>query len=230
MKSSVIRAWAVAAVPLTLGTSCSKSNTANNSAESKKSRPVQTVTVERRSMERAITVTGSLAADEAATLSVKVSGRLKKIPVDLGSVVKQGEVIAQIEPRDYELRVKQAAAALAQARATVGLPLEGDDDRFTPEQTSAVRQARAVLDEATKNRERVVGLSKEGIVSKSEQDTVEAAYTVALNRYEIALEEARTRQAVLAQRRAEWESARQQLSDTVLRAPFDGAVQTRLAN
>jgi RND family efflux transporter MFP subunit len=181
-------------------------------------------------MERVVTATGILAAEEAATLSVKISGRLKEIPVDLGSVVKRGDVIAQVEPRDYELRLQQAAAALSQARAMVGLPLEGADDRFDPEKTSAVKQAKAVLDEATKNRDRVLSLSRQGIAAPAELDTVEAAYKVALNRYDAAFEDTRTRQAVLAQRRAEFELARQQLADTSLRAPFDGAVQARLAN
>ena len=183
-----------------------------------------------RPMERVVTVTGSLAAEEAATLSVKVSGRLKNIPVDLGSIVKKGDLIAQVEPRDYELRLQQSAAALSQARATVGLPLEGTDDRFDPETISAVKEARAVYEEATANRDRVLNLSKQGVVSKSEVDTVESAYKVALNRFEAARDDARTRQAILAQRRAECDLAKQQLTDSSMRAPFDGAVQARLAN
>ena len=181
-------------------------------------------------MERLVVATGTLAAEEAATLSVKIGGRLREIRVDLGSVVKRGDLIAQVEPRDYELRLQQSAAALAQSRAMVGLPLDGTEDRFNPEQTSSVKQARAVLDEATKNRDRISSLSKEGVAAPAELDTVEAAYKVALNRFEAALEDTRTRQAVLAQRRAEFEMAKQQLSDTSLRAPFDGAVQERLAN
>lgn len=181
-------------------------------------------------MERTVTVTGSLAPQEQATVSVKVAGRLKMLAVDLGSVVRQGDTLAQVEPRDYELRLQQAIAALAQARTALGLPPEGTNDVVAPEKTSVVKQAKAVLEEAAKNRERVLNLSKEGISSKSELDTVEAAYSVALNRHETALEEARTRLAALAQRRAELELARQQLSDTTVRAPFDGAVQARIAN
>src|SRR5688572_5212647 len=229
MKPSWIRAVAVASFVLLAAVSCSKSG-APGAAGSKPMRTVRVMAAETRPMERAVTVTGSLAAEEAATLSAKIGGRLRSFPVDLGSVVKQGDIIAQVEPRDYELRLQQSAAALAQARATVGLPLEGADDRFDPEQSSAVKQARAVLAEAKQNRERVVSLSTQGIASKSELDTVESIYKVALNRYEAALEDTRTRQAVLAQRRAEWELAKQQLSDTSLRAPFDGAVQGRLAN
>ena len=210
--------------------SCSKSGGPHSGPATNAPRTVRVATVATRPMERVVTVTGSLAAEEAATLSVKVSGRLKNIPVDLGSIVKKGDLIAQVEPRDYELRLQQSAAALSQARATVGLPLEGTDDRFDPEMISAVKEARAVYEEATANRDRVLNLSKQGVVSKSELDTVESAYKVALNRFEAARDDARTRQAILAQRRAECDLAKQQLTDSSMRAPFDGAVQARLAN
>ena len=71
-------------------------------------------------MERVVIATGTLAAQEASTLSAKVAGRLMRLAVDIGSVVRQGEVIAQLEPRDFELRVQQASAALAQTRAELG--------------------------------------------------------------------------------------------------------------
>ena len=221
---------ALLAALLACAVSCSKPDNKAATARQGPPREVRTATAVLRPMERVVTVTGILAAEEAATLSVKIGGRLKAIPVDLGSVVKRGDVIAQVEPRDYELRLQQSAAALSQARAMVGLPLEGADDRFDPENSSAVKQARAVLDEAGKNRDRILSLSKEGIAASAEVDTVEAAYKVALNRYDSAFEDTRTRQAVLAQRRAEHELAKQLLADTSLRAPFDGAIQGRLAN
>ena len=93
-----------------------------------------------------------------------------------------------------------------------------------------MKEAKAILNEAARNRDRVLKLSQQGVLSTSDLDTVEAAYTVALNRYEAAGEEARTRQAVLAQRRAEFDLSKQQLNDTSLRSPFDGAIQSRLAN
>lgn len=210
---------------------CTKSEVPKGGAAgTNRARSVTVAAARIRPMERMVTATGFLLAEEAATLSVKIGGRLKTLPVDIGSPVKRGDVIAQVEPRDYELRMQQAAAALAQARATVGLPLEGTDDQFDPEKTSTVKEAKAVLDEATRNRDRVLKLSEVGVLSKSELDAMEASFTVALNRYEAAGEEARTRQAVLAQRRAEFDLARQQLADTSLRAPFDGVIQFRLAN
>jgi RND family efflux transporter MFP subunit len=208
---------------------CSKRHDISKRA-AEAAKPVQVVRAEIRPLERIVIATGSLAAHEQATLSVKVPGRVESVAVDLGSAVNKGDLIAQLEQIDYELRQKQAAAALSQARARLGLPLEGTDDTVVEEQASLVKQARAVLEEARKNRERVVNLSKEGISSKSELDTVEAAYGVALNRYETALEEARMLLAVLTQRRIEFEISKQALRDTTIVAPFDGAIQERSAS
>jgi RND family efflux transporter MFP subunit len=181
-------------------------------------------------MARVIAVTGTLAAQEQSTLSAKVAGRIQLFAVDLGSLVRQGDLLAQVEPRDYELRLQQAAAALAQARTALGLPLEGDRDEVDLEVVSTVKQAKAVLDESAKSLERIQNLSELGIASPSELDAAQASHTVALARHDTALEEARTRQAALVQRRAEYEIARKQLADASVRAPFDGAVQARPAS
>jgi RND family efflux transporter MFP subunit len=110
------------------------------------------------------------------------------------------------------------------------LPLEGSEDAVAVENIAAVRQAKAVFDEAAKNRERARKLLQEGISPQAELDTVETAYIVATHRYQTALEEGRIKVAVLAQRRAELDVAQQLLADTTVRAPFDGAVQARAAN
>ena len=181
-------------------------------------------------MTRTIAVTGSLLAQEKSVLSAKVTGRVQNLLVDLGSVVRQGDLLAQIEPRDYELAVQQTAAALAQARTLLGLPADGEDDRVELERVSSVRQAKAVLEEATNNRQRVKRLSESGIATQSELDTAEAAYQVAVSRFDTAVEEARVRTAAMAQRRAEHELARKQLTDASVRAPFDGTIQARAAH
>lgn len=209
--------------------SCSRNDAPTHAATPEKPRAVRVATVEMRPMERTVAATGTLAAQEQGTLSIKVPGRLFIIAVDLGSVVKKGDLLAQVDPQDYDLRVRQSVAALAQARAALGLPLDGANDGVEIERTSLVRQAKAVLDEAAKNRERVLSLGKTGLAPQSEVDTTEATYIVALNKVESALDEARTRQAALAQRRAEVDIAKKQLADTSLRAPFDGAIQARLA-
>jgi RND family efflux transporter MFP subunit len=144
--------------------------------------------------------------------------------------VKKGQTIARIDPGDYKLRVEQAVAALQQARARLGLAPAGTDDRVDPEQTSVVRQARAVLDEAKLTRERSDRLWEQQLIARSQVDAAIAALQVAEGRYQDAIEEVRNRQAVLAQRRSELELARQQAADTALVSPIDGAVGQRQAS
>ena len=216
---------------ITVLVSCGKGDPSKAAGKAEMAeRPVRVARAEVRAMPRMIHVNGSLAAQEQSTLSAKVTGRLERLSVDIGSVLRQGELVAQIEPRDYDLGLQQAAAALAQSRAALGLPLEGDDDRIELERVTAVKQAKAVLEESGKNRDRVQRLSVSGIASQSEVDTVESAHTVALARYEAAIEDGRGRMATVAQRRAELELARKRLADASVRAPFDGTVQARPAS
>ncbi len=198
--------------------------------DAKASRQVKTARVEQTPFGEAVTVNGTLAAYDQTTASVKVPGRLRSITVDLGSVVRRGQVIAQVEQQDYNLRVQQSEAALAQARARLGLSPDGRDDRVNPEQTGTVRQARAVLDESRVNRDRSAKLVEQGVVARSEFDTADSTYKVALSRYQDAIEEIRNRQALLAQRRSELSLARQQLADTSVQAPLDGVVQEKRAS
>jgi RND family efflux transporter MFP subunit len=193
-------------------------------------RQVKTVAVVETPFGETVTANGTLAAFEQTTVSAKVPGRLRAISVDLGTVVSRGQVIAQVEPEDYKLRVQQSEAALAQARARLGLTPNGTDDNVNPDNTATVRQARAVLDEARFNRDRAARLVEQGVIAKADFDSANAAYKVAEGRYQDAFEEIRNRQAVLAQRRSELALARQQLKDTAVYAPLTGIVQERLAS
>jgi RND family efflux transporter MFP subunit len=148
----------------------------------------------------------------------------------LGSVVRRGQTVAQVEQQDYRLRIQQAEAALQQARARLGLQPDGSDDLVDPEKTGTVRQARALMDQSLSVRTRTATLVEQGVVSRAEFESSDAAYKVAVSRYQDAVEEIRNRQALLSQRRTELALAKQALADTVVVAPFDGLVQERRAS
>ena len=190
-------------------------------------RQVKTVKVVEMPVGQTVTVNGTLAAYDQTTVSVKVPGRLQTISIDFGSVIRKGQAIAQLEQGDYRLRVQQAEASLAQARARLGLSPDGADDRVAAEQTGTVRQAKAVLDEAKAKKDRATRLVQQGIIPRAEFDTADAEYKVALSRYQDGLEEIRNRQGLLAQRRSELALARQQLADTTVYSPMAGVVQEK---
>lgn len=195
--------------------------------DAKTPRKVKTTAVAETPFGETITANGTLAAYDQTTVSVKVPGRVRTISVDLGTVVSRGQTIAVVDSEDYRLRVQQAEASLAQARARLGLAPEGTDDRVDPEKTATVRQARAVLDEARYARDRAARLVEQGVIAKAEFDTATATFKVAEGRYQDAYEEIRNRQGILAQRRSELSLARQQLKDTAVIAPLDGIVQEK---
>jgi RND family efflux transporter MFP subunit len=193
-------------------------------------RQVKTAKVVEMPIGQTVTVNGTLAAYDHTTIGVKVPGRLQTISIDLGSVVHKGQVVAQLEQADYKLRVQQAEAAMAQARARLGLSPDGADDRVTAEETGTVRQAKAVLDDAKSKRDRAAKLVQQGVIPKAEFDTVDSEYKVAVSRYQDGLEEIRNRQGLLAQRRTELALAKQQLADTNVYAPMEGVVQEKKAS
>jgi RND family efflux transporter MFP subunit len=193
-------------------------------------RAVRVVPAAQATVARGTVVTGTLAAEDQVVVSFKVDGRLSGIAVDLGSRVRQGQIIAQLDPTDFRLRVGQAEAALQQARARLGLSPDGRDDRVDPEHTPLVRQAQAMLAEARRSRERMLSLWERQLIARAELDTATATLQVAEGRYEDAIEEVRNRQAVLAERRSNLALARQQLLDSELKAPLDGAVRQRHAS
>jgi len=222
---------------LALGLSACRGEFPASAASQEKAKPqaaaareVRVVPAAERALPRAVAVTGTLAAEDQVTLSAKVAGRVESIDIDLGTRIRQGQPLARLDQTDFKLRVEQAEAALQQARARLGLPPTGKDEKVDPEQTAIVRQARAVLDEARLTRDRSVKLLEQQLIARAQLDTAEANLQVAEGRYQDSLEEVRNRQAVLMQRRSELDLARQQLSDTVVLAPIDGAVSQRLTS
>jgi RND family efflux transporter MFP subunit len=75
-----------------------------------------------------------------------------------------------------------------------------------------------------------VTLVEQGVVARVEFESADAAYKVALSRFQDAVEEIRNRQALLSQRKTELALARQALADTTVVASFDGVVQEKRAS
>jgi HlyD family secretion protein len=194
------------------------------------SREVRLARVARSTFEQVVEVSGTLAADEQVMLATKVAGRLASIEVDFASPVKAGQLVAQIETTDYEFGVEQAAAALGQARAQLGLPSKGTKGRVDVDATAIVRQARATLEESRASEARLIKLAEEGLAPQADLDAARASRLRAEASIETAREEVRLREAQVRQRESELEIARQRLADTALRSPLDGFVQARRAS
>lgn len=198
----------------------------------KADRPATAVTVlrlARVTVPEVITANGELFAEEQANISTKVPGRVTKLNVDLGSQVKAGDVLAELEKDDYEFRVKQAEALVEQTRARLALAGR-PDDKVDPERTAMVREARAALEEARVVYDTTERLAKEGVVSRVEFERAQARKQGLEARVQSSLAEVLTLGSQLSERRAQLSLARQQLEDATVRAPFSGAITKRTAS
>lgn len=156
----------------------------------------QTVRIERGTLERTVSSTGTLAAVETVDVGTEVSGTVEKVLADYNDRVKKEMVLAVLKPdlfnaavNEAEGSVKQAEATLAQARNDLqrNRPLHEQgflsDQEFSPYPTAvakaeaALASARAVLARARTNlRNSVIRSPIDGTVI---QRSIDAGQTVA---------------------------------------------------
>ena len=101
---------------------------------------------------------GRAKATQEVNLSFRISGPLTELPVDIGDKVKQGDILARIDPRDFEVALQNAKGQLSRTRAAV-VRADKDYKRFLNIQSSdpgfisqsKMDMARAMRDEARAN-------------------------------------------------------------------------------
>lgn len=82
---------------------------------------VKTVAAETRPMPRFITLTGSLVADRESNVAANASGKVLDVPVDRGSLVRAGGVLAVLDKRSASIVSAEAEANVEMARANAAL-------------------------------------------------------------------------------------------------------------
>ncbi|TCQ79177.1 macrolide-specific efflux system membrane fusion protein [Ochrobactrum sp. BH3] len=93
-------------------------------------------TVERGSIENSITAVGTLSALRSINVGAQVSGQLKSVKVEVGDEVKQGDLIAEIDPSPFEKKVEIASAQLDNLKAQ----LLSKQAQLTLKKSNAARQ------------------------------------------------------------------------------------------
>ena len=227
-------------------------------AQSRNSSPrFRTAQVERGPLTAAVSATGNLNAVVLVQVGSQVSGMIKELLVDFNSVVKKGQIIAQIDPQIFEAQVNQAKADLQTSKAAVlnqsatveKAKADVENARAALAQGKAMTaKADAAQADAKRIFERNAELFKRNLIAQADRDTAEANYDQAVAQTESsrANEQAlaaaiESSQAQLRVQEAALQSARAQvdqktaalaqaqanLNYTTIRAPVDGVVVSR---
>ena len=78
--------------------------------------PVETVSLERVSIQRNVDITGSLESTDQANVSSEVAGVVQQVLVQLGQEVRAGQVIVKLDPRELDLALQRARSQLKLCR------------------------------------------------------------------------------------------------------------------
>lgn len=186
--------------------------------------------VETSQWPRLVKSQGTLIADEVTTIGAKVAGRVAEVPVDLGDIACENDVLVELDPKEFQLLLEQADAQLLQARSAVGLKPGDPVSALNPDNAPPVRETRAVWDEAKKAVERIRQLSNRDAVSIADLDLAESAERVASARFASAQNGVREKIALIAVQTALRDLAAQRLSDAIVRAPYKGSIESRLVS
>src|ERR1700694_5444317 len=142
---------------------------------------VQVAKAERGAIANEITSVATLAARREATVNPKVAAPIAQMPLLTNRAVRAGDVLAVLESRDLTAQRAEAAAALAEAETTVHTTANGSVPLTNAQDTKAVRDARAALDNAQRTFERRKILFEQGGISKKDLEASQLAVTQAEN-------------------------------------------------
>ncbi len=169
-----------------------------------------TAKVERGNLRNTVTATGTLQAVTTVQVGSQASGTISALNADFNSVVKKGQVVAQLDPAVSKAQVDQARATLQQAQASLQLARAGvansragvsDSQARALAAQSTVQNNRAGVSSAQANLavlkaqqddalsllKQQESLLKSGVIAQRDYDTAKTAYQAAEARYNQAV-------------------------------------------
>lgn len=151
-----------------------------------------------------INAVGSLLASRSVSVAPKINGRVERVLVNVGDRVTKGQTLAQLDPREHDEEVKEAAAALKVSEATL-------------------KGKQAELQDIRRKLERAKLLFEKNFISRQELDTLEADRAEAAAQVELA-------RAQIVEMKARLAKMKLQLEETRVEAPFSGYIEKRFVD
>ncbi len=176
--------------------------------------------VVRRPIVRQITVSSELVPFQEIDLYAKESGYIKELPVDYGTRVEKGQLVAVLDIPELEMQLQQDAAAI-----------KNQQDVVEQSQHQVDRMVAAVKPyQLQYTRIKTVSDKTPGLVAQQEVDDWEGKFLAAQAQLEVAKSALLSAQSVLAAAQAK-EQHDKILSDySKIYAPFSGIITQRFAN
>ncbi|MEW4488147.1 efflux RND transporter periplasmic adaptor subunit [Thalassoglobus sp. JC818] len=179
---------------------------------------------------------GRAAARDEVDLSFQVSGPLISFPVEVGDTVRKGDVIAVIDPRDFQVALASAQGNLERARANLSAMETGARPEEIEQLKSAVAEAEAThqqavleFDREKRLMERQATTQQDYEIAEARAARTEAQLATAKESLNIGMKGARpedleAKRSEIRALEAAVSAAQNQLDDSVLHSPFGGEI------
>ncbi len=202
-------------------------------------RPAKVFTVEKTDAALHRQYSGVVYPSQEVELSFRVSGRVIELPVRGATQVAEGDMIARLDPRDFEANISQLDSQVDQARAQLQALRTGARDEEIAALEAAVAAAQAQVDQARDQAERTRQLAERGVAAQAKLDQDEATLRVAeadlraqqeqllIGQSGGRIEDIEAAEAALRGLEAQLSTAQSNLEDATLKAPFSGIVARR---
>ena len=157
------------AVALVFVMACSQTETEESTKKQNRELvlPVQIGKVIFKDVVDEINSVGNVVAEQRVVITAEVEGRLKSLPVEEGSKVRAGQVLALIDIREYRLQVEQLQAEQVSSRKEYEKTLSGLRPEDKEKLQAQVMADQSSLDLAIKVQRRMEQLVLDGVVSQS---------------------------------------------------------------
>ena len=189
--------------------------------------PSKLAAIERGSIARSVVATGKIEPRSTVEVKSKASGIVKKLYVDYGDTVRQGQVMAELDKEELEARVRELKANLQAAEAA-------EEAAHAALERNKVEAEGPDIPFLKSNMERARQMFKEGIGAKNMVEDAERLYQLALNKQASAVRnlavsraEITRAKAQVAQAKAMLERAEEDLRNSTITSPIDGLVLSR---
>ena len=162
-----------------------------------------------------VQATGTVQPLLQVNVGAQVNGRVTKVPVDFNSVVKKGEVLAEIDPQIYGTQVSAQAANLASQRAQL-------------EQAKASMESmKAQVETMRMAFERTQKLYASNLASHADLDAAQGNLLSFKAQYDATVANVDSQQAAIQAQTAQLSQSTTNLGYTKIYSPVDGVVVTR---
>ncbi|MGA2219283.1 MAG: efflux RND transporter periplasmic adaptor subunit [Terracidiphilus sp.] len=189
--------------------------------------PNRLAKVTRGDVARSVVATGQIQPITKVEVKSKASGIVEKLYVDINTVVKKSQPLAQLDQQEITAQVEAARAQLAAAEANVGTYEANIEQDKVNAAAPDLPMYKATLD-------RTLEMQKEGIVSHQALDDANKDYLAALTKRDAfkaqtGVDTAKMKQAKaqVLQSQASLQQLEEQLSYTTIVAPMDGVILSR---